>query len=53
MTIHLESIHTRWGEHPDFTHADWADEACADETRLGYWDWVQQQIDIAEESDDE
>ena len=30
-----------WGEHPDFRVADWAHECGENDTRLGYWEWVQ------------
>ena len=34
-----------WGdEHPEFPIADWLTEARNNDTRLGYWAWVRQQI---------
>jgi hypothetical protein len=52
MTIHLDSLYGgHWGEHPAFPPDNWAHEALEGSTRLSYWDWVQQQIDIAEEED--
>lgn len=30
-----------WGEHPDHTVGDWKYEVANEETRLGYWQWVQ------------
>jgi predicted kinase len=33
-----------WGEHPEFTLPYWQYEVRNDDTRLGYWDWVHQQI---------
>lgn len=54
MTVHLDSLYGGyWGEHPDYPQKEWADEVADDATRLGYWDWVEQQIDIAEEDDDD
>lgn len=45
MTIHLDyRCGGHWGEHPSFPPSDWAHEALNDETRLGYWDWVQQKF---------
>lgn len=37
-----------WGEHPDYTAADWSREASANSTRLGYWEWVAKKIQVAE-----
>lgn len=34
-----------WAEHPDFTHADWAQEAAELNTLNGYWDWVVNEIE--------
>lgn len=39
-----------WGEHPIYTEEDWVIEVRDGNTRLGYWDWVQAQIDLREES---
>lgn len=41
-----------WGEHPDWPAADWAIAAREDETRLGYWDWVEAQIDLTDDNED-
>jgi hypothetical protein len=50
----IESLYGgHWGEHPAFPPSDWAHEALSGETRLGYWDWVQLQLDIAKESCDD
>ena len=44
----IESLYGgHWGEHPAFPPNDWAHEALSGETRLGYWDWVQQQVLLA------
>lgn len=29
-----------WGEHPKYSLESWRSEVEADETRLGYWQWV-------------
>ncbi|MGX1201105.1 hypothetical protein [Marinobacter sp. MBR-105] len=39
-----------WGSDPQFPVADWQQEVANDDTRLGYWDWVQVQ---REQADDE
>ena len=41
-----------WGEHPDYGVCEWAYEVDADDTRLGYWAWVKNQIDMKEHDDD-
>ena len=33
-----------WGEHPKFPVSDWQ----TDDTRLGYWEWVCEQIEMHE-----
>ena len=35
-----------WGEHPKHTVGEWKEEVQANETRLGYWDWVNTRADI-------
>lgn len=30
-----------WGEHPRFPVAEWRHEVANDETRQGYWEWVE------------
>lgn len=34
----------RWGEHPDYPVDDWREEVANNDTRLGYWEWVESQI---------
>lgn len=29
-----------WGEYPAYPKCDWQDEAAANDTSLGYWDWL-------------
>lgn len=47
LSIQLKQEHGRWGEHPDYPHEDWAREASKNATRLGYWEWVANQIRLA------
>jgi hypothetical protein len=35
------------GEHPKYPCADWKGLVENDETRLGYWEWVEAQIEVA------
>ena len=42
--IALEDEYGHWGSHPDFPISDWQDEVSNDETRLGYWYWVEVKI---------
>lgn len=37
-----------WGEHPEHSVEEWLDEIANNDTRMGYWDWVD-----ARESDGE
>ena len=30
-----------WGEDPDYPLADWKYQVANDDTRLGYWEWVE------------
>lgn len=32
-----------WGEHPSYPVADWIADVYADNTRLGYWEWIEAQ----------
>ncbi len=32
-----------WGQHPDYPVADWQAEIENNDTRLGYWEWVEHQ----------
>lgn len=36
-----------WGNHPDYPAEDWRIEVEAQNTRLGYWDWVEAKISDA------
>ena len=35
-----------WGSHPRFDRADWRQEVCSSSTQLGYWEWVEHQLEI-------
>jgi hypothetical protein len=37
-----------WGEHPRFTMLDWRNAVANEDTRLGYWPWVENQLSFAE-----
>ena len=37
-----------WDENPDYPVANWKLEVANDETRLGYWDWVEDRQETAE-----
>ena len=37
-----------WAEAPGYPVADWKAAVANDETRLGYWDWIEQQEDMRE-----
>lgn len=39
-----------WDAHPDHPLEDWQSEVANDDTRLGYWDWVLDQTEQANES---
>ena len=34
-----------WGKHPRFPVSDWQTEVAEDDTRLGYWEWVEIQLE--------
>jgi hypothetical protein len=33
--------HGYWGEHPNFPVQDWKNEVSNNDTKQGYWEWVQ------------
>ncbi len=39
-----------WGNHPEHPRLDWRIEVGLGHTQLGYWRWVQHQIDARRES---
>lgn len=42
--MNLEERFGHWGEHPDFPLSDWKQVVEDDNTRLGYWAWVENKI---------
>lgn len=42
----LENV---WEESPEYPRSDWKDEVNNDDTNLGYWDWVEHQIESNDE----
>lgn len=42
-----------WGELPAHWVSDWQYQVVECETRLGYWEWVANQLDSAEDEDEE
>ena len=42
-----------WGEHPDHSLVDWGNAAKADDTRLGYWQWVASNLESDAEAGDD
>ncbi len=41
-----------WGSDPLYPVGDWQYEVANDETRLGYWEWVENQRDAEDCGDD-
>lgn len=37
--------HGQWGQHPVFTMEEWREDVANGDTRRGYWDWVQCNIE--------
>lgn len=40
-----ENLYGHWGEHPDHPVADWQHQVANSDTRLGYWQWVENRIE--------
>ncbi len=40
----LANKYGHWGSHPDHPFGDWQYEVANEDTRLGYWEWVAQEI---------
>jgi hypothetical protein len=38
-----------WGDHPVHPVSEWKQEVQADNTRLGYWQWVATLLEVEEE----
>jgi hypothetical protein len=41
--------HNPWKENPYYPVSEWQDEVQSDNTRLGYFDWVQHQMEGEDE----
>lgn len=48
-----DSFGGTWGELPDYPVADWQAEVADDNTRQGYWEWVESKLEDADANDDE
>jgi hypothetical protein len=48
----LREAHGHWGRHPVHAVSDWKQEVEADNTRLGYWEWVASILEFEEESEE-
>lgn len=40
-----------WGEHPDFSRADWRHEAGCGDTQRGYWNWISAKLEERDHDD--
>jgi hypothetical protein len=47
----LREAHGHWGHHPAHSVSDWKQEVQADNTRLGYWEWIATILEFEEESE--
>ncbi len=52
-TFTVKSVRTGlgWGSDPDFPVADWQYEVSNDDTRQGYWEWVEQNREEARQDE--
>lgn len=41
----LQRKYGSWGSHPEHPVSDWQYEVANDETRLGYWEWLENKLD--------
>ena len=41
-----------WGDHPVHSVSEWKQEVQADNTRLGYWEWVATLLEVKEECEE-
>jgi hypothetical protein len=37
-----------WSQYPGYPKSDWRDEVMHNDTTLGYWEWVEHQIEQKE-----
>lgn len=47
----MQLVYGYWGECPDHPVTSWQAEVSNNETRLGYWDWVEAQLAGGEEAE--
>jgi hypothetical protein len=40
----LIELYGYWGEHPDLPYRKWVQDVNEDSTRMGYWEWVEAQL---------
>ena len=45
--MQFRATHGNWADWPEFPRLMWRDEVAADDTTLGYWEWVCHQIEEA------
>lgn len=41
-----------WGKHPEYPLSDWRSEVANNETREGYWDWVEHEFECATDEEE-
>jgi len=41
-----------WSEYTDFPRCDWQYDVANGDTNLGYWDWVEHQLEFMEDEED-
>jgi hypothetical protein len=45
----LKESYGHWNSHPVYRVSDWMEIVSYGDTRLGYWEWVADQIELEEE----
>ena len=48
-----ESFGGNWGNHPEYPVADWQAEVADDNTRQGYWEWVEARLEEVEDENED
>lgn len=43
------TVGTGWASHPDFERGEWRQEVVDENTQCGYWEWVFNKVQSAEE----
>jgi hypothetical protein len=44
---------SEWGEHPNHSMEEWQTEVHCKITRVGYWDWVETKLKLADDKNNE